>query len=101
VPPQRQTRVVPAANAFRLTPPILTDVPLPDQAPLARAGRRFASGSTLHCLIEVLGGSGQPVQAGVEMRAADGRTIAQVPEAALTTVPPSRGWSLPLAGGRG
>ena len=85
------------ANAFRMTTPILTDVPLADKSPLARAERRFAKGSTLHCLVEVAGTSGQPVQAGIEVRSADGRTVFQVPASAISSVPPSRHWAIPLA----
>jgi len=85
------------ANAFRMTTPILTDVLLADKSPLARAERRFAKGSTLHCLVEVAGTSGQPVQAGIEVRSADGRTVFQVPASAISSVPPSRHWAIPLA----
>jgi VWFA-related protein len=87
---------VQAPNAFRLTTPILTDVLLPDKSPLARAERRFAKGSTLHCLVEVVGTSGQPVQAGVEIRSADGRTVVQIPDSPIAAVPPSRHWAIPL-----
>ena len=90
-----QPLAVLATDAFRLTTPILTDVLLPDQSPLARAERRFPKGSTLHCLVEVLGGSGKPV-AGVELRSADGKVLLQIPDAPITAVPPSRHWSIPL-----
>jgi hypothetical protein len=91
-----QSVAVQPATAFHLTTPILTDVLLPDQSPLARAERRFAKGSTLHCLVEVVGASGRPVQAGVEVRSADGRTVVQIPDSVIATLPPSRHWTIPL-----
>lgn len=92
-----QSVAVQPATAFHLTTPILTDVLLPDQSPLARAERRFTKGSTLHCLVEVLGASGRPVQAGVEVRSADGKTVVQIPDSVIATLPPSRHWKIPLA----
>jgi VWFA-related protein len=90
-----QSVAVQPADAFRMTTPILTDVLLADKSPLARAERRFAKGATLYCLVQVMG-AGQPVQAGVEVRAADGKTVFQVPEAPIAAVPASRQWSIPL-----
>lgn len=93
----RQSLSVLPVEAFRLTTPILSDV-LQGQAPLTRAERRFEQGATLHCLVQVLGGSGRPVQAGAVVHAADGRVVLQIPETAISAVPPSRRWSIPLAG---
>jgi hypothetical protein len=83
-------------DAFRLSTPILTDVLLPDRRPLARAERRFHQGSTLHCLVEVMGAAAAPVQAGVEVRGADGRLLLQIPDEPIAAVPPSRQWAIPL-----
>jgi hypothetical protein len=95
----RHALTVQPPNAFRMTTPILTDVLVPpDQAPLARAERRFAMGATLHCLVDVMGGSGQPLQAGIEVQSANGTPVRQIANTPIASVPPSRRWSIPLAG---
>lgn len=91
-----QSITVQPMSAFRLTTPILTDVLLADKSPLARAERKFAKGSTLHCLVEVVGAASLPVQAGLEVKAADGRTVFQVADSPISSTPPSRHWSIPL-----
>jgi VWFA-related protein len=92
-----QSLAVQPSGAFRMTTPILTDVLLADKSPLARAERRFTKGSTLHCLVEVVGTSGKPVQAGVEVKSADGKTVFQIPDSPIASHPPSRHWAIPLA----
>jgi hypothetical protein len=94
----RHALTVQPPNAFRMTTPILTDVLVPpDQAPLARAERRFAMGATLHCLVDVMGGSGQPLQAGIEVQSANSTPVRQIANTPIASVPPSRRWSIPLA----
>jgi VWFA-related protein len=93
----RQALSVLPVEAFRVTTPILSDV-LQDQAPLARAERRFEQGATLHCVVQVLGGSGRPVQAGAVVQSAEGREVLRIPDSAIASIPPSRRWSIPLAG---
>ena len=83
-------------DAFRLTTPILTDV-LQARTPVARAERRFERGSTLHCVVQVMGAPGAAVQAGVELRNASGETLLQIPASPIVAVPPSRQWSIPLS----
>lgn len=93
----RQTLSVLPVEAFRVTTPILSDV-LQGPAPLARAERRFEQGATLHCVVQVLGGSGRPVEAGAVVRSADGQEVMRIPASTIASIPPSRRWSIPLAG---
>jgi VWFA-related protein len=93
----RHSLEVQPLDAFRLTTPILTDV-LRARTPLARAERRFQTGSTLHCVVQVMGVGGATVQAGVEVRGADGQLVLQIPDSPIAAVPPSRQWSIPLTG---
>ena len=46
----------------------------------------------------MLGATGAAVQAGVELRGADGQVVLQIPDSPISAVPPSRQWSIPLAG---
>ncbi len=93
----RHTLEVQPLDTFRITTPILTDV-LQAQRPLARAERRFAADSTLHCVVQVMGAPGVAVQAGVVLRDASGQTLLQIPDSPIAAVPPSRQWSIPLKG---
>jgi hypothetical protein len=91
---------VPAAGAFRLSTPILSDqlVPASSSGDKPRAAvaahRRFAPGGWLYCEFEVFGAAkdtqdGAPhVSSGLELRAADGTLVRTAP---ATRIEPDEG----------
>jgi VWFA-related protein len=82
-------------EAFRITSPILSDTLNAQNVALPRAERRFRGGSTLYCLVEVLGSSSR-VQAGMDVRSESGRILLRVPPSSLSGPHLSREWAVPL-----
>jgi hypothetical protein len=93
----RHTVEVPAADAFRATTPILTDL-ANGNTPVPRADRRFRRESKLYCMIEVLGApASASVVAGVDLRQPDGNVRLRIPATPMASMPRSRMWAIPLA----
>ncbi|HET9316489.1 MAG TPA: VWA domain-containing protein, partial [Vicinamibacteria bacterium] len=87
---------VPAADAFRSTTPILTDL-ANGNTPVPRADRRFRQDGKLYCMIEVMGApAGASVVAGVDLRQPNGNVRLRIPATPVTSVPRSRMWAIPL-----
>jgi len=88
---------VPPAGAFRTSTPVLTDLLGGEPpVPMLRAERRFHAGSKLYCHLEVFGASTRGVvNAGLELRGADGSVRFAVPPSPMAAARKSRVWSIP------